>query len=190
MKAVYDALYYDLTLKTVGLGLGALLIVAHLLILLKRDSTQAWLKALPRNEGLGMWILAIDFAWCFLVWSEMDLGEFINIKKSVQVGLVIGFLGFGFYVREFLAVRAIGLFLILLACPVLNAAFLQPPVTRLLLVFLAYAWIIKGMFYVGMPYLMRDGIDWVLTTPSRLKMAAMAGLVYGMAVLICAVLFY
>lgn len=158
--------------------------------LLKPVAVKAWLKKLPRNERLGMIVLAIDFLWCFLVWSEMDLGEFHKYERPVQVILVIGFLGFGMYVREFLAVRAIGLFLILLACPILDAAFLQPPASRLLLVFLAYAWVIKGMFYVGMPYLMRDGIDWVLANPSRWKMSALAGLVYGVAVLVCAILFY
>lgn len=190
MKAVYDALYFDLTLKTVGLGIGVLLVVAHVLALVKTKPMQAWLKKLPRNEPLGMVILAVDFAWCFLVWSEMDLGEFYTFERGVQIILVVGFLAFGFYVREFLAVRAIGLFLILLACPVLDAAFLQPPVSRLLLVILAYAWIIKGMFYVGMPYLMRDGIDWVCAKSSRWKMTALAGLSYGVALLACAVLFY
>ncbi len=174
----------------VGLAIGALLIAVHLLVLLKSDSAKAWLRALPRNESLGMVVLAVDFAWCFLIWSEMDLGEFFSIKKIVQIVMVFGFFGFGYYVREFLAVRAIGLFLILLACPVLNAAFLQPPASRLLLVFLAYAWVIKGMFYVGMPYLMRDGIDWVISKPSRWKMSAMAGLSYGVLVLVCALMFY
>ncbi len=190
MKTIYDALYHELTLKTVGLGFGLLLIAAHLFALIRSEPVKAWLKALPRNGRLGTVILAIDFSWCFLVWSEMDLGEFYNLEKTVQVLLVFGFLGFGYFVREFLAVRALGLFLILLASPVLNAAFLQPPVTRLLLAFLAYAWIIKGMFYVGMPYLMRDGIDWILAQPSRWKMAATAGLAYGVAVLVCALLFY
>lgn len=190
LKAVYDALYYDLSLKTVGIGIGLLLIAAHLFALLRSEPTKVWLKALPRNGRLGTVILAIDFAWCFLVWSEMDLGEFHTLEKTVQVVLVVGFLGFGYFVREFLAVRALGLFLILLACPVLDAALLQPPLTRLLLVFLAYAWIVKGMFYVGMPYLMRDGIDWVVARPSHWKMGATAGLAYGVAVLVCSLLFY
>ena len=151
---------------------------------------QAWLKTLPRNERLGIIILAIDFAWCFLIWTEMDLGEFHTIEKTVQIILVIGFLSFGYYVREYLAVRAIGLLLILLACPVLDAAFLQPVSSRLLLVFLAYAWIIKGMFYVGMPYLMRDGIEWVIEKPKRWKISTMAGLAYGTVVLVCALLFF
>ena len=173
-----------------GFTIGLVLIAIHVQALVKTKPMQAWLKALPRNEHLGAIILAIDFAWCFLIWTEMDRGEFYTMERTVQMILVVGFLAFGYYVREFLAVRAIGLLMILLACPVLDAAFLQPVASRLLLVFLAYVWIIKGMFYVGMPYLMRDGIDWVIAKPSRWKMSATAGLVYGVAVLICALLFY
>ena len=190
MKNLYDALYFNLTLKTVGIGIGLVLIAVHVLALVKVKPVQAWLKTLPRNEIAGMIILAIDFAWCFLIWSEMDLGEFFKFEKTVQMVLVIGFLAVGYYVREFLAVRAIGLLLILMACPVLDAAMLQPPVSRLLVVLLAYVWVIKGMFYVGMPFLMRDGIDWVTEKPSRWKMSAMAGMAYGVAVLVCALMFY
>ena len=174
----------------VGMGIGVLLVAVHLLALVKPEAMQVWLKKLPRNERLGMIVLAVDFAWCFLIWSEMDLGDFYTFERGVQIVLVAGFLSFGYYVREFLAVRAIGLLMILAACPVLDAAFLQPITSRLLLVLLAYIWIIKGMFYVGMPYLMRDGIDWVIAKPKRWKMSAMAGLAYGASVLVCALMFY
>ena len=81
-------------------------------------------------------------------------------------------------------------FLILAACPVLNAAFLEPPVSRLLLVALAYGWIIKGMVWVGMPYLMRDQINWAVADSKRWKLLTLAGVLYGAAVLVCALAFY
>ena len=37
---------------------------------------------------------------------------------------------------------------------------------------LAYAWIIAGMFFVGMPYLLRDWITWLTQKPSRWKLAS------------------
>ena len=53
--------------------------------------------------------------------------------------LVATFLTFR-YVDEFLAVRALGILLLLLAEPLIEAAFLRPEAGRLLLVALAYAW--------------------------------------------------
>ncbi len=187
---LYEFLYHGLSLKTVGLVIGAALLIGHVGALLRFESTRDWLVRLPRNEKVGTFLLAIGFAWALLVWSEMDLGEFFNLDRPVQVVLVIGFFLVAHYVKEFLAVRAIGFLLILAACPVLNAAFLQPPVTRLLLVALAYAWIIKGMFWVGMPYLMRDQIAWATADEKRWKALTLAGAAYGAAVLVCAIAFY
>ncbi|MCB1230577.1 MAG: hypothetical protein KDN19_09940 [Verrucomicrobiae bacterium] len=187
---LYHFLYKGLTLKTVGLVMGAALLIGHLVALLKPDQVKGWLKALPRNEKFGLVLVAIDFAWALLVWSEMDLGEFYNVERPVQLILILGCIGVMTYVREFLAVRAIGFFFILAAAPILNAAFLEPPISRLLLVALSYAWILIGMFWVGMPYLMRDQINWLLAEPKRWKPAALGGLVYGALVLVCAVAFY
>lgn len=187
---LYDFLYEDISLKAVGLVIGAALVIAHLVALLKPEPVKAWLKGLPRNEKFGLVLVAISFAWALLVWSEMDLGEFYNVERPVQLILVAGCVGVMIHVREFLAVRAMGFFLILAAAPTLDAAFLEPPVTRLLLVALSYAWIILGMFWVGMPYLMRDQIDWALAEPKRWRPLALGGLAYGALVLACAVAFY
>lgn len=188
--ALYQFLYDDLSLKTVGWVVGIALMAAHAYAFVNRDKLTGFLTALPRNERIGVAILAIDFAWALLVWSEMDLGEFYNLEHPVQAILIAGFFGVSIYVKEFLAVRAIGFFLILAACPVLDAAFLEPPVSRLLLVALAYVWIVLGMFWVGMPYLMRDQIAWALAEPGRWKPLCLAGLGYGLAVTVCAALFY
>lgn len=187
---LYQFLYNDLSLKTVGLVVGAILLASHVFAFFKYETLKPALVAVPRHEMLGTAILAIDFAWALLVWSEMDLGEFYNMERPVQLILIAGFFGVAGFVKEFLAVRAIGFFLILAACPVLDAAFLEPPLSRLLLVALAYVWIVLGMFWVGMPYLMRDQIAWVIAEPKRWKLLTLAGAIYGALVLICAIAFY
>ncbi|MCB1079608.1 MAG: hypothetical protein KDM63_08500 [Verrucomicrobiae bacterium] len=187
---LYHFLYHGLSLKTVGLVIGAVLVATHLFGFLKFEALKPILRDLPRNVKVGIAILAVDFAWALLIWSEMDLGEFFNLERPVQMVLIAGFFGVAIYVQEFLAVRAIGFFLILAACPVLNAAFLEPPVTRLLLVALAYVWIVKGMFWVGMPYLMRDQLAWATAEPNRWKALTLAGVAYGALVLVCALAFY
>ena len=189
-ERLYDFLYEDISLKTVGLVVGAVLVIAHVFALLKAKEVKAWLPSLPRNEKIGTVILGISFAWAWLVWSEMDLGEFYNLERPIQIILIAGFFLVAIYVKEFLAVRAIGFFLILAACPVLDAAFLEPPRTRLLLVALSYAWILIGMFWVGMPYLMRDQIAWVIADDKRWHILTFAGAAYGVLVLVCAIAFY
>ena len=73
--------------------------------------------------------------------------------------------------------------LVLAAEPMLEAAFLRPETSRLLVVTLAYVWAVLGMFYVGTPYVLRDQIAWLSKSPQRWTGAAIAGLAYGIAVL-------
>ena len=78
--------------------------------------------------------------------------------------------------------------LMLMAGPVLQAAYLEEPFTRLLLPIIAYVWIIVGMFWVGMPFLMRDWIDWLISKehPKRWTYACGIGVGYGLLMILCA----
>ena len=120
----------------------------------------------------------------------MDMGEFYPARPWLQTILPLTYVLVILFVDEFLAVRAIGAFLLLLACPFLEAAFLRDPDTRLFIPILAYTWILIGMFWVGMPYLMRDMISWATKTDGRWKGLCIAGILYGAAMLICAILYW
>ncbi|MEM7601042.1 MAG: hypothetical protein AAF357_06455 [Verrucomicrobiota bacterium] len=187
MQAIYDFLYEPgIPLKAMGIVIGLWLILSHGLALLKPDQVKAQLKAFPRNEKIGIPLVIIGFAWAFILWSCMDLGEFFKIERPVQAVIIGICVGVIIYVKEFIAVRALGFLMILAAAPILDSAFLKEPQSRLLLVAFAYAIALKGMFWVGMPYLMRDQINWVLAGKKRYLLGAAAGLAYGIVVLICA----
>jgi hypothetical protein len=62
--------------------------------------------------------------------------------------------------------------------------------TRLMLVVLAYAWVVAGLFFVGMPYLLRDAVAFVTAGSLRWKAAAAGGIAYGIALVACAFLFW
>ena len=53
------------------------------------------------------------------------------------------------------------------------------PLLRLLLVVLAYAMIVKGMFLVGMPYVFRDLADRWTRSPAAFRGMLLAGIAYG-----------
>lgn len=194
-KDFHDYLYHlaptgGLPMKPVGILLGVALLGAHLWALKNGDKTKAFLRAFPRHYGWGALILTIDFAWAMLVLDNMDMGEFFFLRKWFLTLVPIGYFLVLTYVKEFLSVRALGSLMLLVSGPVLASAFLQPQMTRLLLPILAYAWIISGMFFVGMPYLMRDGITWLLAKESRWNLAVFSGIGYGLALLVLALLTY
>ncbi len=191
MDSLYQTLYEDgLPLKLVGIVVGLALILSHLVALLRPAMVQAWLVKFPRNEKLGVVLVVIGFVWTLFVWTNMDLGEFFKAERIVQLLLVAGGIGVIVYVKEFLAVRSLGFLMILAAAPLLESAFLKDPTSRLLLVLFAYVIALKGMFWVGMPYLLRDQIKWVVANSSRYRIGAIAGLAYGTALAACAVLWW
>lgn len=176
--------YPFLSLRAVALIVGVLLIALHGLAIAQSHSVRPWLKNLPRSMSAGTVLLALDALWAFLLIYFMDLGEFSHLRKPLLILIPIAAVLTYKFVDEFLAVRALGILLLLAAEPLLEAAFLRPETSRLLLVSLAYAWAVLGMFWVGMPYLLRDQIEWVGKTETRWKIACGAGLFYG--VVMCA----
>jgi hypothetical protein len=187
---IYQWLYRGLSLQTVGILVGLLLIAVHVVALVRQQRILPWLSTVPRSMNLGTVFLTISFLWAWMVATSMDLGEFHQVRWLAQFALPVFFVGTLFIANDYLGARSIGMFLLLAACPLLDAAFLKVPQSRLLLSLLAYAWIVAGLFWVGMPYTMRDQIAWLQAKPSRYRMACFAGIAYGVLVLCAAMLYF
>lgn len=187
-------IYQSADLKTTGIILGAALLAGHLIALFNRGSVQALLKHFPRNRPAGVVLMTINAIWAYYVVSTMDLGEFAALQSKILVAIPVAYLLVVFFVEEFLAVRALGTLMLLMACYVLDSAWFKFPATlwftKLLLPILAYAWIILGMFWVGMPYVMRDQISWLSGPVSRWKALCIGGIAYGAVTLGCALAFW
>jgi predicted ferric reductase len=177
-------------LRTVAVILALLLLIAHGWALLGGDSAKAWLKRLPRSGFLGVALFTVAALWTFTLIATMDLGEFSGYRRTILIVIPIAYLLCIRYVEEFLAARALGILLLLGAEPLLEAAFLRPETSRLLVVVFAYACATLGLFYVGMPYLVRDHIAWLTRTERRWKVCCLAGIGYAIALLFCVAAFY
>lgn len=183
-------IYTFLHLRTAGFLLGIALIAIHAFALLKSDSVRAWLPRFPRSRQAGIVSLTLAAAWAFWLVATMDLGEFDKYRLLGKLVVPLAYFLSLQFVDEFLAVRAAGMLCLLAAEPFLEAAFLHPETSRLLIVTLAYSWIVIGMFWVGMPYLMRDQIAWLTASSARWKIGCLAGIGYGAAILFCAAVFF
>jgi hypothetical protein len=174
---------YSLTLETALLLLGLILIASHSVALALPSQTQAWLKAFPRSSFIGVVLLAVAAIWFYWLVSTMDLGEFEKFRKAFKIGTPIAAVLTGIYVQEFLAVRSLGMIVLLGAEALLEAAWLRPEMSRLWMVSLVYVWLTVALFWVGMPYVLRDQISWVSSSQKRWRVAAIVGIVYGVILL-------
>ena len=175
---------YSLTLETALYLTGLLVLVAHALALFTGRAAQDWLRALPRSKPLGLVLLTVAAVWFFWLVKTMDLGEFSNWRTRELVATPVAWWLAWKYVDEFLAARSVGMLALLAAEPLLEAAFLRPEMSRLFLVTLVYVWVAFALFWVGMPYTLRDQIAWVTGAEKRWRAAAFAGVAYGALLLL------
>lgn len=181
---------YPFSLFQVGLVVGLLLVASHALALLNPARIGTLLRAFPRSVISGRILLIAAALWSYWLVRAADLGEFSHLRGLLLIGVPVGAVLAWFFVDEFLAVRALGTLALLAAEPLLSAAYMQEPLSRLFLVVLAYVWIVAGLFLVGMPYLLRDLTTWITLRLSLFRTAAFGGLAYGILLIACSILFW
>ena len=177
---------YDLNLHIAGIAAGALLVLISLPGFIKPVATQTWLKRLPRSRVAGVLLLTVVLVWSFWLLATMEMGEFSTFRKPLLIILPIGYVLVIRFVDEFLSVRALGILCLLAAEPLLEAAFFRYETSRLFLTVFAYLLVLAGLFWVTMPYLLRDQINWSAQSNARWHIVHGVVALHGAAILVCA----
>ncbi|MEY2438951.1 MAG: hypothetical protein QOI34_336 [Verrucomicrobiota bacterium] len=170
---------YQISLQTAGVAVGIFLLLISLAGLTKPAILQTWAKRLPRSRAAGVVLLSVAFAWSMWLLATMEMGEFSNFRRPLLIVVPIGFLLVLRFVDEFLAVRSLGILCLLAAEPLIDAAFLRYEPSRLIVTVFAYLLVIAGLFWVTMPYLLRDQIDWSAHSNMRWHFLHGIALIYG-----------
>jgi hypothetical protein len=181
---------YHLSLQTAGFAAGLFLLLVSMPGLIRPELVRGMAQGLPRSRVAGFTLLTLDLFWSLWLLSTMEMGEFSSFRRPLLIVLPIGFLLVLRFADEFLAVRALGVFFLLSAEPLLDAAFFRTEPSRLLVTVFAYLLIVVGLFWVAMPYLLRDQINWSSRTPGRWRLTHGIALLYGAVIIACAVTRY
>lgn len=177
---------YHWSLQTAGLVAGVFLILVSLPGLLRPGAFQDLATHLPRSRVAGIILLTVACAWSFWLLATMEMGEFSGFRRPLLIALPIGYFLVLRFVDEFLAVRALGILCLLAAEPLLDAAFLRYENSRLFITVFAYLLVVAGLFWVTMPYLLRDQINWSIRKRTRWLFMHCLALLYGAAILVLA----
>ncbi|MEG0428042.1 MAG: hypothetical protein RR553_09125 [Akkermansia sp.] len=189
--------YQMIPLDVAGYILGSALLVGHLIALMGGTTARNFVQSSPRNHLLAQITLGLAFAWFFLLVApadkglisslRVDLAEFEGVRWLLQLGCPLFFILLVTQVKELLFPRALGFLGLMLVAPFVTAAFLKLPQTRLLIPIWGYAVVILCLIWVGKPYVYRRMVDWATATPARWTQLCLGGIVYGAAILICAI---
>ena len=173
---------YNLSLQTAGIIAGTVLILIGLIGLFK-PGFASLAQRFPRSHVMGVLLLTIALVWTFWLLFTIQMGEFSAFRRPLLIALPIGYGLTLRFVGEFLAVRALGILCLLAAEPLLDAAFLRYEPSRLLVTVFAYLLIIAGLFWVAVPYVLRDQINWSTLTVFRWRFLNVIALIYGFVIL-------
>src|SRR5947199_2779576 len=180
---------HHLSLQTSGCIAHALLIFMMFPGLFKPDLANC-AQRFPRSHSAGVVLLTISLLWTFWLLATIQMGEFAGFRRPLLIALPIGYVLVLRFVEEFLAVRALGILCLLAAEPLLDAAFLRYETSRLLVTVFAYLLVVAGLFWVTMPYLLRDQINWSARSAFRWRFLHAIAFVYGGVILTFAVTQY
>jgi hypothetical protein len=173
---------YHFSLRSVGLIAGAFLVFISLPGLLKPDLA-AVVQKFPRSRAAGILLLSVDLAWTLWLLATIEMGEFAAFRRPLLIAVPIGYVLTLRFVDEFLAVRALGILCLLVAEPLLDAAFLRYETSRLLVTVFAYLLIVAGLFWVMVPYILRDKINWAARSGARWRVLHGLAFAYGAVIL-------
>jgi hypothetical protein len=177
---------YSFTLQQVSLFVGVVYVVLHAWAVADPHAFYNKARKLIRSLAVGRALTVIAGAWAIGLVSTMDLGEFSHMRNTFIAILGVGTILTILFVDDFLFVRALGMILLLAACILLDAAFLEETPFKLIVVTLAYFWVIIGMIFVASPYLFREilRVAFKHSLPSRVLNSI--GLLIGVTLVVLA----
>ncbi|MBI2518033.1 MAG: hypothetical protein HYV95_14105 [Opitutae bacterium] len=141
-------------------------------------------KALPRSSR-GAWLFFGLGAMWFL-WRISRLGEADLIFFSNPWPVMVGFAALAMlslaYAPDFLAVRGLCILMLMVAEPLLYAAYMEwTHPQRLLMVTAVYIGLALALYLAAAPYRMRDFFEWLFQRPARARLLGAIVLAYGLA---------
>ena len=141
---------------------------------------ESCIRAFPRHRMVGIVTMLIGGGWFIWKISQLGQSDFGDYKEIMMLLFGATLIGSIFYVRDFLAVRGVAIIILLAANTGLKSAFgLYDIPERLVLVSILYVFIVLSLVYGTMPYKMRDTVDWLLVSPSRLRGLGVVFLLFG-----------
>lgn len=179
-----------MTLQWIAIIFGALATAGGLAGVLRPELVKKAVALFPRSI-VPAWIFAA--LCCWLGAKEalgMNMGFLDAYKKYIYILSPAVFVASVVYMKELLAPRALGGFLLLVAVPILQIARWHESPLRLVVVILVYLWIIYGLVLLMSPWWFRKLSAPVMENESRFKAIAFGKTALGIVLLLLGLFVY
>lgn len=179
-----------MTLQWIAIIIGALGLAGGLTALFRPERVHRFAELFPRST-VPAWILT---ALCCVLGAkealDMNMGFLDAYKKYIYIISPAVFVASLVYMKELLAPRALGGFLLLIAVPILEAARWHASPWRLVVVIIVYGWIICGIVLLLSPWYFRKGYKPFLENEALFRAGAMLKTAVSALLLVLGILVY
>lgn len=169
----------SLTLAT--LLTGSVLILLGALFLWNGAPVEKNAKGFLRSSPATVVLFGAAAVWFLWHIAHLGAADFGNLKQWLLMLFGAVAIGSFFSVRDFLAVRGLAGLMLLSARPLLDAAYLEEPLSRLVLVTFVYLMIAVALYLGAVPFKLRDFFNWLFRENGRPKLLGGFFFVYGLA---------
>jgi hypothetical protein len=179
-----------MTLQWIAILIGILATAGGLVGVLRPELVKRFAELFPRSV-VPAWIFAA--LCCWLGAQEalgMNMGFLDAYKKYIYILSPAVFVASVVYMKELLAPRALGGFLLLIAVPILQIARWHESPLRLVVVVLVYLWIVYGLVLLMSPWYFRKMSAPFMANEKLFKAAALAKTALGVALLLLGLFAY
>ena len=173
----------NISLSTVAVGLGVLLGLPQIYALLQPTAYAETARKFPRNVPAGVVLMLLGTAWFLYYFNLESIADFAAMKPYMMA--FFGAVGVAscFFVQDYLAVRGLAVVLLLLGKMMVDAARWAETDWRLVVVSLAYVFVVSGMWLTVYPWHLRDALGWVTASTPRIRLGSVVGLAVAVLVI-------
>lgn len=175
-----------MTLSLLTILLGSVLCAPQIYGLARPVEFAATVRKFPRNYPLGVTLMLLATAW--FVWNVNvePIADFSKFKPAMLIGFTAVGLGSCIFVKDFLAVRALAVLVLLLAKYMVDTGRPHLGESPFVLVIQAWAYVlvIAGIWFTITPWRLRDLIEWATATESRTRSLSGVRLAFGLFILL------
>jgi hypothetical protein len=179
-----------MSLQWISILLGVLALVGGLLGLFRPDLAKRFIELFPRSV-VPAWILTALCCWLGLKEAlAMNMGFLSAYKKYLYIIAPLTFAASVTYLKELLAPRALGGFLLLIAVPIVKTAALSGKPFFQVITALVYIWIVFGLLLLLSPWWFRKLSQPFLDKAGLMKVASGLKAVLGVGLILLGLFVY
>ena len=179
-----------MSLQWIAILLGVLATAGGLVGALRPELIKRFAELFPRST-VPAWIFT---ALCCVLGAKealgMNMGFLDAYKKYIYIISPAVFIASVVYMKELLAPRALGGFLLLIAVPILQVARWNESPLRLVVVILVYLWVIYGLVLLMSPWWFRKMYEPFTDNAALLKTTAYVKAALGIVLLLLGLFIY